>query len=194
MLFDLIFALLLKISNLFLGVSHHFFSMFAYFAYILQDNTLLTQTNTAYATHINNNFYAEGKSEDLVKRDAFAYHAYNLAYYARILRSKYIYEGPEVYTTFKAKKNNINVSLQDLINYWKPFVIDPANNVHLEFVNTEYAPDKTRSDYNKPYNPQSSNYAYEELVFCFSEAKDFIAATKVNGTRFNSGLSAFLSW
>lgn len=165
-----------------------------YFGYILEDTTLLNQTNIAYATHLNNNLLANGQSEDLIKRDAFAYHAYNLSFFARILRTKYMYEGATAYETFKAKKNSIQVSLQDMINYWKPFVLDPANNVHLEFVNTEYEPDKNRSDYNKPYNPQSSSYAFEELVFCFDEAKEFIAATKVNGNRYNASINGLLNW
>ncbi len=142
-----------------------------YFGYLLNDRTLIEQTDASYTTLLNVNLKAGGQSEDVISRDAFAYHAYNLAFYARILRVKFLYEGQSNYNTFKARKNNIGVSLQDLMNYWKPFLIDPANNVHLEFVNTNYAPDKTRSDYNKPYDPASTVYALEELVFGFPVSK-----------------------
>lgn len=165
-----------------------------YFGYLLGDKALVEQTDAAYTTLLNVNLMAGGQSEDVISRDAFAYHAYNLAFYARILRVKFLYEGQSNYMAFKSKKNNIGVSLQDLMNYWKPFLIDPANNVHLEFVNTNYAPDKTRSDYNKPYDPASSVYALEELVFGFPEAANYITKVLPTATRYNRSLMGFLYW
>lgn len=165
-----------------------------YFGYLLSDKTLIDATDGAYTTLLNVNLKGGGQSEDVISRDAFAYHAYNLAFYARILRVKYLYEGPTSYSAFKARKNNIGVSLQDLMNYWKPFLIDPANNVHLEFVNTNYAPDKTRSDYNKPYDPASTVYALEELVFGFPESAGYIQKIVPTATRYNRSLMGFLYW
>jgi len=169
-------------------------SLLYYFGYLLGDRTLVEQTDAAYTTLLNVNLKAGGKSEDLISRDAFAYHAYNLAFYARILRVKLLYEGQTNYNTFKAKKNNIDVSLQDLMNYWKPFLIDPVNNVHLEFVNTNYAPDRTRPDYNKPYNPATSIYALEELVLGFPESAGYIQTILPSATRYNRSLMGFLYW
>ena len=165
-----------------------------YFGYLLGDRALIEQTDVSYNTLLNVNLMAGGKSEDLISRDAFAYHAYNLTFYARILRVKYLYDGPTVYTAFKAKKNSIGVCLQDLMDYWRPFLIDPSNNVHLEFVNTNYAPDRTRPDYNKPYEPASSVYALEELVFGFPEAAGYITTILPTANRFNRSLSGFLYW
>lgn len=165
-----------------------------YFGYLLNDRTLIEQTDASYTTLLNVNLKAGGQSEDVISRDAFAYHAYNLAFYARILRVKFLYEGQSNYNIFKARKNNIGVSLQDLMNYWKPFLIDPANNVHLEFVNTNYAPDKTRSDYNKPYDPASTVYALEELVFGFPESAGYIQKILPTATRYNRSLMGFLYW
>ena len=80
-----------------------------------------------------------------------------------------------------------------MVNYWRPFLIDPANNVHIEFVNTKYEPDKSRSDYNKPYVPSSSVYALEELLYAFPEVAGYI--NTINGaTRYTSRLSGFLYW
>lgn len=164
-----------------------------YFGYILGNSSIIDHANGAYNTLLDVNLMAGGRSEDLISRDAFAYHAYNLAFYGRILKVKFLYEGATGYTAFKNKKNKINVSIQDMVNYWRPFLIDPANNVHIEFVNTNYAPDKTRTDYNKPYVPSSSMYALEELVFAFPEVTGYMKTIN-NTTRYTSKLSAFLYW
>ena len=165
-----------------------------YFGYILNDKGLLDYTDNAYATLLNVNLMAGGKSEDVINRDAFAYHAYNLAFYARIFRVKAMYEGPAALSALKNRKNNINVSVQDMMDFWRPFLTDPANNVHIEFVNTKYAPDKTRADYNKPYDPASSMYALEELLLAFPETKGYITAIQPSATRYNRKVSGFLYW
>jgi hypothetical protein len=164
-----------------------------FFGYILNNKSVINLADNAYNTLLNVNLMEGGKSEDLINRDAFSYHAYNLAFYARILRIKSFYEGTSVMTSLKNKKNNINVSVQDMVNYWRPFLVDPANNVHIEFVNTKYDPDKSRSDYNKPYVPASSVYALEELLLAFPEVAGYIQT--INGaTRYTSRLSGFLYW
>lgn len=165
-----------------------------FFGYILENKSMLDYADNAYNTLLNVNLFAEGKSEDLIGRDAFAYHAYNLAFYARILRAKLLYEGATAFKTFKDKKNTINVTVQHMVDYWKPYLIDPLNNVHIEFVNTNYAPDKTRADYNKPYVPGSSMYVLEELLYTFPEVATYIKAINGSTTRFNSKASGFLYW
>lgn len=164
-----------------------------YFGYILKNNSIIETADIAYNKLLDVNLMEGGKSEDLINRDAFAYHAYNLAFYARIFKVKALNESMTAYTTFKNKKNKINVSVQDMVDYWRPFLVDPANNVHIEFVNTKYAPDKTRSDYNKPYVPSSSLYVLDELVFAFPEVAGYMKTIN-NATRYNVKLSAFLYW
>lgn len=165
-----------------------------YYGYILNDQSILTHAASAYTTLLNVNIKAGGKSEDLISRDAFSYHAYNLSFYARIFRAKGMYEGAVAFQAFKNRKNNINVSVQDMVDYWRPFLTDPANNVHLEFVNTNYAPDKTRADYNKPYVPSSTVYALEELLYAFPETKNYVMAIQPTAARHNARLSGFLYW
>ena len=165
-----------------------------YFGYLLNSQSLLDYAAGAYTTLLNVNLMAGGKSEDLISRDAFAYHAYNLAFYARIFKAKAYFEGSAAMNTFKNRKNNINVSVQDMMNYWKPFLIDPVNNVHIEFVNTNYAPDKTRTDYNKPYVPSSSVYALEELLLAFPETTTYLKGISSSATRYNRKVSGFLYW
>lgn len=164
-----------------------------YLGYILQSPQLLNHAETAYGTLLNVNLLPGGKSEDLVDRDAFAYHAYNLSFYGRILRAKHNFEGEAIMKNFRDRMNNINVCLQDMVDYWQPFLTSPATNVHIEFVNTHYAPDKQRSDYNKPYQPASSVYALEELLLPFPEAKEYLELI-TGGNRFNRKLSGFLYW
>ncbi|WP_416440199.1 alginate lyase family protein [Phnomibacter sp. MR] len=165
-----------------------------YSGYILQADAILNEAGNAYKTLLNVNLMAGGKSEDLIDRDAFAYHAYNLSFYGRILRAKAMYEGRPAMEIFKATKNNINVSLQDLIDFWKPYLTDPSNNIHLEFVRTTYEPDKQRADYNKPYLPASSLYALEELLPVFADVKSIIQTIPPGGTRYNRKLSGFIYW
>jgi len=165
-----------------------------YFGYLLRSTTILDYAAVAYSTLLDVNLMAGGKSEDYIGRDAFAYHAYNLSFFARIFRAKANFEGVEAMNTFKNRKNNINVTVQDMMNFWKPFLIDPSNNVHIEFVHTNYAPDKTRADYNKPYVPSSSVYALEELLLAFPESKGYIQSITGSATRYNRKVSGFLYW
>ena len=161
---------------------------------MLNSTVTLDYAAGAYTTLLNVNLMAGGKSEDLISRDAFAYHAYNLAFYARIFKAKAYFEGYDAMNTFKNRKNNINVSVQDMMNYWKPFLVDPLNNVHIEFVNTNYAPDKTRTDYNKPFVPSSAVYALEELLLAFPETTTYLKGISSSATRYNRKVSGFLYW
>ena len=169
-------------------------SFLYYLGYMLNSTVTLDYAAGAYTTLLNVNLMAGGKSEDLISRDAFAYHAYNLAFYARIFKAKAYFEGYDAMNTFKNRKNNINVSVQDMMNYWKPFLIDPVNNVHIEFVNTNYAPDKTRTDYNKPFVPSSAVYALEELLLAFPETTTYLKGISSSATRYNRKVSGFLHW
>ena len=169
-------------------------SFLYYLGYMLNSTVTLDYAAGAYTTLLNVNLMAGGKSEDLISRDAFAYHAYNLAFYARIFKAKAYFEGYDAMNTFKNRKNNINVSVQDMMNYWKPFLIDPVNNVHIEFVNTNYAPDKTRTDYNKPFVPSSAVYALEELSLAFPETTTYLKGISSSATRYNRKVSGFLYW
>ncbi|QNK62067.1 alginate lyase family protein [Pedobacter sp. PAMC26386] len=141
--------------------------------YILNDATILNHVRNAYNTQLNVNLFAGGKTEDYVNRDAFAYHAYNLYFYARILRAVSLYEGQTAGNNLLNKANNINITIPNTITFWEPYMLDPANNIHLEFVNTGYAPDKSRSDYNKPYNPSSTVYVLDQLVYSFPEVVNY---------------------
>ncbi|MBB6272821.1 hypothetical protein HDF26_003281 [Pedobacter cryoconitis] len=141
--------------------------------YILNDTAILTHVKNAYNVQLNANLFAGGKTEDYVNRDAFAYHAYNLYFYARALRAVSLYEGQTAGNTLLNKTNNINVSIPNTVTFWEPYLIDPVNNVHIEFVNTGWAPDKTRSDYNKPYNPSSTVYVLDQLAYSFPQVIDY---------------------
>ena len=51
---------------------------------------------------------------------------------------------------------------------------------HLEFVGTEYEPDKKRSDYNKAYNPSGTLYVIDELYEIDEELKEVLDYYKRN--------------
>ncbi len=82
----------------------------------------------------------DGISHDFVNRDAFAYHAYNLLFYAGILKTVGMYKGKEAAMALYSLKNQQGSSVQSCVKFWEPYLIDPQNNIHLEFVNSQLAP------------------------------------------------------
>ncbi|OOG16485.1 hypothetical protein BWD42_19800 [Sphingobacterium sp. CZ-UAM] len=147
-------------------------------AYILNDGTLINQATSDFSTHHNKNYRADGASVDFLGRDAFAYHVYDMEFIGQIGRTFYIKRGRHMldslvnhratkWVNLRINPNDTPVlggSIRDAVSFMAPYVLDPDNNVHLEFVNTEWAPDKTRSDYNKPFNAAGSSYAFVQMA------------------------------
>lgn len=179
-------------------------------AYVLNDTDLITNSKNAIYTHFDKDSRVDGASADFLGRDAFAYHAYNLLFVGRILRNIDIYSGREevknmIYkrvTNWKMDPRGKIVSgakaiggtIADQMKFWTPYIIDPANNVHLEFVNTEWAPDKTRADYNKPYNSAGSYYVLDQMAYVMKNQINAIYQIVSPGrTKYNSGLTYYLN-
>lgn len=163
-------------------------------AYVTGDVDMLNYAKQAYRTLLNVSILNGGSSTDLVGRDAYAYHAYNLLFHARILRSIYLQEGPTNGLAWRNIKNDKGESVLSMIMKMKPFMENPTQYVHIEFFNTEYAPDKTRSDYNKPFVPGSVLYVYNELVFSFpTEVMPTIKVLNATATPFNRTLAFYLN-
>ena len=76
-----------------------------------------------------------------------AYHAYDLLFFARLCHLKAMYEGYEAAEAFYKKDVHWGASIRNSVVFWKPFLLDSKKYIHLEFVGTEYEPDKKRSDY-----------------------------------------------
>jgi len=147
-------------------------------AYILNDVLLINQVTTDFSTHHNKNYRADGASVDFLGRDAFAYHVYDLEFIGQIGRTFYIKRGRNMvdslvnhratkWVNLRINPNDTPVlggSIADAISFMAPYVMDPANNVHLEFVNTEWAPDKNRADYNKPFSAGGSSFAFVQMA------------------------------
>jgi len=162
-------------------------------AYATQDQQMLEYAKQSYITLLNNNIMADGASEDLLDRDAYAYHTYNLYFYAKIFRSVTVMEGIEAGDAFKAQTNTNGSDVRSMVMRVKPYMDDPITNVHVEFVNTGYAPDKLRSDYNKPFAPSSAMYVMNQLVFSYpAEVMSTIKIYQSNVTPFNRNLNFYL--
>ncbi|MEN5058960.1 DUF7594 domain-containing protein [Sphingobacterium kitahiroshimense] len=152
-------------------------------AYILDDEDRINQAKTDFDKHHNTNYRADGASVDFLGRDAFAYHIYDMEFAAQIGRTLYIKEGRSVVDNFvnhrSTKWINLRIdpndppvlggSMADAVSFMAPYVMDPERYVHLEFVNTEYAPDKNREDYNKPYRAAGSTYAFVQVAAVMKE-------------------------
>lgn len=156
---------------------------FYYFGLTLNDKTVTGYFTNRYPQWVKGNLYPNGTTTDLLGRDAFAYHAYDLKFFAEICHAMACYEGYEVADAFYAKDVHWGASIKKSVDFWKPYLLDPVKNPHLEFVETEWAPDKKRSDYNKPYSPSGTMYAADEL---FEMDHDLIRAVEMyrNGNPF----------
>ncbi|MFV0483602.1 MAG: hypothetical protein ACK5MG_05865 [Bacteroidales bacterium] len=145
-----------------------------YYAQILDDEMLYNYSISKLKSHIEGNIFENGISHDFVNRDAFTYHGYNMLFYARILKTIALYKGKDVALQMYNYKNSKGGSVKKSVEYWKPYLIDSDNNIHLEFVNTEWEPDKDRTDYNKPYNPSGALYILDELRYIEPECSSFV--------------------
>ncbi|WP_373126434.1 alginate lyase family protein [Bacteroides sp. HPS0048] len=148
---------------------------FYHYGLALNDKTVIDYFKNRYPAWVKNNLYPNGTTTDLLGRDAFAYHAYDLLFFAEICHAIACYEGYEAADEFYARDVNWGASIKKSVDFWKPYLLDPAKNPHLEFVETEWAPDKQRSDYNKPYNPGGTMYAADEI---FEMDHDLIRAVE----------------
>jgi hypothetical protein len=158
-----------------------------YFAMITDHNLLKDYFLEELKTFIPKNIYPEGDGHDFEDRDALAYHAYNLKFYANILKAVLLYLDMDLY-------NHPDYSrIKKAVDFWEPYLIDPENNVHLEFINTQYEPDKQRSDYGKPYNPGSSLYVLEDLVSIDSRCFNYIKTINPEITIYNRSFDLWIN-
>ena len=170
--------------------------LFQFYLYgtVLGDEDALNYFNTNYPEWVKQNLFPNGTTTDLLGRDAFAYHAYDLQLFAKICHLKAILEGYEVADVFYAQDVNWGASIKRSVDFWKPFILEPTKYTHVEFVNTEYAPDKNRSDYNNTYNPGGTVYAVDELYEMDRDLKRVIDKYRSNEfATWRLGLSA-LRW
>ncbi|MFO8000693.1 MAG: alginate lyase family protein [Marinilabilia sp.] len=154
-------------------------NLLTYASLITESEGLYNHTISQLKDFIPQNIYEDGSGHDFEDRDAFAYHAYNLLFYAKIFKSIRLYKNTNLYyhTDFSRVKK--------AVDFWEPYLVDPENNKHLEFVDTHYEPDKQRSDYNQPYSPSSSIYVLEELVAIEPRCTDYINAINTSLTKYN---------
>jgi len=163
-----------------------------YYGLVLQNATLITKFNSGFDLFIPINLYPNGTSIDLLGRDAFAYHAYNALFYAKILKANACYYGNDVADAMYSKEYQWGSSIKKSIDFWKPYMLYPAKYSHNEFVETEYAPDKTtHADYNKPYNPAGTIYAVDEMYYFDSTL--FECISKYRGNTKTATLPLWLS-
>lgn len=118
---------------------------------------------TKYPTWVKNNLFPNGTTTDLLGRDAFAYHAYDLLFFAKLYHATAMYNGYAAADEFYKRDVNWGASIEKCVHFWTPFMMEPEKYTHIEFTNTEWAPDLQRNDANKPFNPFGHLYAIDEL-------------------------------
>jgi len=167
---------------------------FYLFGTVLEDEAIVDKFRSSYDDWVKGNLFPNGTTTDLLGRDAFAYHAYDLLFFARLCHLKAMYEGYEAAEAFYKKDVHWGASIRNSVVFWKPFLLDSKKYTHLEFVGTEYEPDKKRSDYNKAYNPSGTLYVIDELYEIDKELKEVLDYYKRNpDVSLKLGLS-FLRW
>ncbi len=153
---------------------------FYLFGTVLEDEAIADKFHSSYGEWVKGNLFPNGTTTDLLGRDAFAYHAYDLLFFARLCHLQALREGYDAADAFYAKDVHWGASIQNCVAFWKPFLLDPKKFTHLEFVGTEYEPDKSRSDYNKAYNPSGTLYVIDELYEVDKELKEVLDQYKRN--------------
>lgn len=129
----------------------------------LNNDTYINWFESKYDNWVKGNLYPNGAGNDLIGRDAFAYHAYNLLFFGKICHAMAMYEGYEKADQFYSKDINWGASIKKSVDFWKPYILDPIKNPHREFVETEWSGDYSRSDYKQLYSPSGTMYAVDEL-------------------------------
>ena len=130
---------------------------------VLGDDKWINKYKDAYPDWVKGNLFPNGTTTDLLARDAFAYHAYDLSFFAKIAHLIALYEGYDAADRFYAQDVNGGASVKKCVDFWKPFMMNAPKYGHVEFIDTEYEPDKKREDYNKTYDPSSTLYVVDEL-------------------------------
>ena len=153
---------------------------FYLFGTVLEDEAIVDKFRSSYDDWVKGNLFPNGTTTDLLGRDAFAYHAYDLLFFARLCHLKAMYEGYEAAEAFYKKDVHWGASIRNSVVFWKPFLLDSKKYTHLEFVGTEYEPDKKRSYYNKAYNPSGTLYVIDELYEIDKELKEVLDYYKRN--------------
>lgn len=160
---------------------------FYYYGSALNDENIVnTYFRKRYPNWVKGNLFPNGTTTDLLGRDAFAYHSYDLLFFAEICHGIACYEGYEAADKFYAQDVHWGASIKKSVDFWKLYLLEPVKNPHLEFVDTEWAPDKKRNDYNKPYSPSGTMYVADEL---YEMDQDLIRAVD----KYRSG-NAFYTW
>ena len=86
-------------------------------------NVVNTYFRNRYSGWVKNNLYANGTTTDLMGRDAFAYHSYDLLFFAEICHGMACYEGYKVADEFYAQDVNWGASIKKSVDsgnliYW----------------------------------------------------------------------------
>ncbi|WP_372379662.1 alginate lyase family protein [Vibrio natriegens] len=143
-------------------------------AMLLSDESLYQFSVEALKAFVAVNIEPDGKTNDFMNRDAITYHAYNQQYYARVLRTVYLYKGEEAALELYKYKAQGHGSIEDAYQFWVPYFKQPAEKTHIEFVNTGWKPDLKRGDASKPYDPIGTVYAMAHMIAMEKEAADYI--------------------
>lgn len=162
---------------------------------VLGEEKWINKYKDAYPRWVKGNLLPNGTTTDLLARDAFAYHAYDLVFFAKIAHLIAIYEGYDAAQRFYTQDVNGGASVKACVAFWKPFMLNTPKYGHVEFVDTEYEPDKKREDYNKAYDPTTTLYVVDELYEFDYSLKDIIDKYRGGNVWINwrSALSA-LRW
>ena len=88
---------------------------------VLGDDKWINKYKDAYPDWVKGNLFPNGTTTDLLARDAFAYHAYDLSFFAKIARLIALYEGYDAADRFYAQDVNSGASVKKCVDFWKPF-------------------------------------------------------------------------
>jgi hypothetical protein len=146
----------------------------------INETTYINWFKNRYPAWVKGNMFPNGTTTDLLGRDAFAYHAYDLSFFGDIFHAMAMYEGYAVADEFYTRDVNWGASIKKSVHFWMPFMTDTRKYTHIEFTNTEYSPDLKRNDANQPFNPMGHLYVLDKLFEMDSALRPAIDALRGN--------------
>ncbi len=139
------------------------------YSYCIGDTETAEEVIETYDNWVHINLYPNGTTEDLLARDAFAYHAYDLLFFAKYGYVLGMYNGFETTDELYTRDVRWGASIKKSVDFFLPFMLNSDKYTHVEFENTEWSGDYTRSDYGKTFNPAGATYPFDELYIFDNE-------------------------
>lgn len=142
-------------------------------AIILKNDSFITFLRSAFHEYMRvslavfpTNHANYGALIDFVHRDSLSYHVYALfgiVQTVRLLEPELrLVRSDNTYRVLWPRDDSLKRAVTPAVRFLMPYL--RGEKIHNEYVNSNIAADKSRSEFGKPYNTRNANYVYALLV------------------------------